>query len=201
MDDKEIRNNRIEEAVNAEAASSDNSSNALKSKIAEKKRSRWGKWAIFVLFVVATLLSAYKYNQSKGQSPAAGGNDHVTIEIRCDSLVGHPELLNDKNLEEYIPEDGVILNTTYQIKSGESTVFDVTDAACKANDIQIEYSYTPGYGGYYIEGINYLYEFSAGKYSGWLFSIDGEMPSYGADKMKLSGGEKIVWEYTVDYRN
>ena len=174
----------------------------LKNKIDGKKKKRIGKWAIFVLFVVATILSAYKYSQSKGDNPSIdGGKDQVTIEIRCDALVGHPELLNDKNLTEYIPDDGVILNTQYQIKSGESTVFDITDAACKANDIQIEYSYTPGYGGYYIEGINYLYEFSAGKYSGWLYEIDGESPMYGADKMVLTGGEKIVWNYTVDYRN
>ena len=203
MDDKEARNNIVEEPVNTEAVSSDNPADTLKSKIAEKKRARWGKWAIFALFVVATIITAFKYNQGGGQIVPGeeSSSGEVTIEIRCDDLVGHSELLNDKSLEKYIPEDGVILKTSCEIKPGETTVFDVTDQACKINDVQIEYSYTPGYGGYYIEGINYLYEFSAGKYSGWLYSIDGEMPSYGADKMKLSGGEKIVWEYTVDYRN
>ena len=34
--------------------------------------------------------------------------------------------------------------------------------------IQLEFSYTPLYASYYIEGINHLYEFDVGPESGWM---------------------------------
>lgn len=63
-------------------------------------------------------------------------------------------------------------------------------------NIQIEYSYTPLYGSYYIEGINHLYEFDCGKQSGWMYKVNGWFPNYGCSSYKLEGGETIVWAYT-----
>ena len=40
--------------------------------------------------------------------------------------------------------------------------------------------YTPLYKSYYVEGINQLYEFDCGKNSGWMYSVNGEYPNYGA---------------------
>lgn len=126
----------------------------------------------------------------------------VSIEIRCDQLSENMDKLNDQALVSYIPQDGTILpKTICGIESGKSTVFDVLEKICRQEDIQMEYSSTPGYGGAYIEGINYLYEFSAGKYSGWMFTVDGKSPGYGADKVTLDGGEEIVWYYVVDYNS
>ena len=70
----------------------------------------------------------------------------------------------------------------------------------REQEIQIEYADSSIVNGCYIEGINYLYEFSAGKYSGWMFSVDGEVPNYAANQVKLQGGERISWYYVVDYR-
>ena len=171
----------------------------LKTKVESKKRNRIIKIAIVVLAIALLLFGFKEYRDGKEQATNSQENI-VNIEIRCDELIGNLDVLKDPNLKEYIPEDGIIYKGTCPITSGETTVFEVTDKVCKDNDIQIEYSYTAGYGGYYIEGINYLYEFSAGKYSGWLYTIDGESPMYGADKLTLKGGETIVWNYTVDYR-
>ena len=35
--------------------------------------------------------------------------------------------------------------------------------------------------------------------SGWLFSVNGDVPNYGASKVKLKDGDVIRWFFTVDY--
>ena len=77
-------------------------------------------------------------------------------------------------------------------------MLDVLQDACRTEGIQIETESNPAYGSY-VKGIGYLYEFSAGKYSGWMFSVNGEDSAYSADKVLLEGGEDILWYYVVDF--
>ena len=99
-------------------------------------------------------------------------------------------------LDVYVPDNGTILAaTTVSFTAGE-TVFDVLKRICDERNIQIEYSYTPLYGSYYIEGINHLYEFDCGQQSGWMYKVNGWFPNYGCSSYKLEGGETIVWCYT-----
>ncbi len=101
-------------------------------------------------------------------------------------------------LEVYVPADGVILPTTQVTFSEGETVFDVLKRVCSAAGIQIEYSYTPIYGSYYIEGINNLYEFDCGSLSGWEYKVNGWFPNYGCSSYTLADGDVIVWCYTCD---
>jgi hypothetical protein len=96
----------------------------------------------------------------------------------------------------YVPEDGVILPvTTVEFIPGE-TVFQVLQRVCEASELQLEYSWTPLYDSYYVEGINHLYEFDCGFESGWMYKVDGWFPNYGCSAYELQGGEEIVWYYT-----
>ncbi len=125
----------------------------------------------------------------------------VSLEIRCDELARDTSKLKDELLAEYVPEDGCILpETKVQAAEGE-TVFDVLDRVCREHDIQIEYSYTPGYDSYYVEGIHYLYEFDAGKTSGWSYTVNGESPQVGCSQYELKGNDKILWEYVCSFRS
>ena len=102
----------------------------------------------------------------------------------------------EKGLDEFVPADGAILpTTTVTFTQGES-VFDVLKRICDEYGIQIEYTWTTKYGSTYIEGINYLYEFSCGQQSGWMYKVNGWFPNYGCSSYKLEGGETIVWAYT-----
>ena len=117
-----------------------------------------------------------------------------TIEIRCDTILNMKDLT--PGLDVYVPDNGTILAaTTVSFTAGE-TVFDVLNRICNERNIQIEYSYTPLYGSYYIEGINHLYEFDCGQQSGWMYKVNGWFPNYGCSSYKLEGGETIVWAYT-----
>ena len=127
--------------------------------------------------------------------PAEKPTYACTIEIRCDTILNNMQDLKP-GLDVYVPDSGTILPaTTVTFTEGE-TVFDVLKRICDARGIQIEYSYTPMYGSYYIEGINHLYEFDCGQQSGWMYKVNGWFPNYGCSSYKLEAGDTIVWAYT-----
>ncbi|MCR4893550.1 MAG: DUF4430 domain-containing protein, partial [Eubacteriales bacterium] len=117
------------------------------------------------------------------------------IQIRCDTILDNMDKLTPgKNA--YVPASGVILATSsVQFVEGE-TVFEVLQRACSYAGIQLEYSWTPMYGSYYIEGINNLYEFDCGPESGWMYKVNGWFPNYGCSSYTLKDGDVIVWCYT-----
>lgn len=118
-----------------------------------------------------------------------------TVTIRCDTILDNFDEL-DPAKAPYVPDSGCILPvTTVEFAEGE-TVFDVLDRVCGQYGIQIEYSWTPMYDSYYIEGINNLYEFDCGYESGWMYKVNGWFPNYGCSSYTLTGGESIVWCYT-----
>lgn len=120
-----------------------------------------------------------------------------TITIRCDTILDNMENLTDGK-EAYVPANGCILSTsTVEFEEGE-TVFDVLERVCSYAGIQLEYSWTPMYNSYYIEGINHLYEFDCGNESGWMYKVNGWFPNYGCSSYTLQGGDTIVWCYTCN---
>ncbi len=116
----------------------------------------------------------------------------VTMTIRCDTVVGKSEA-------EYIPDDGIVLDTTsFQIDE-DDTVYDILIEAAKMYNIHIENDGASGMA--YIVGINYLYEFDFGDLSGWLYYVNGEEASMGCDKYVLADGDVIEWHYSCELGN
>lgn len=118
-----------------------------------------------------------------------------TLSIRCDTVLNNWDDL-DPAKAGYIPANGVILSTVTVTFSEGETVLDVLKRVCDGYGIQLEYSWSPMYNSYYVEGINHLYEFDCGSSSGWMFQVDGWFPNYGCSEYCLQGGESIVWCYT-----
>lgn len=135
---------------------------------------------------------------SLSDSQAEGSSINTcTITIRCDTILDNMENLTDGK-EAYVPANGCILSTsTVEFEEGE-TVFDVLERVCSYAGIQLEYSWTPMYNSYYIEGINHLYEFDCGNESGWMYKVNGWFPNYGCSSYTLQGGDTIVWCYTCN---
>lgn len=126
----------------------------------------------------------------------------VTIAIRVDTLLKHWDKLDPAlQSEKYVPKNGVILKpTTYELLSENDTVWDVLQRATKEHKIQMEYQGANEnmYNSVYVEGINHLYEFSAGELSGWMYKVNGVYPNYGCSQYVLKDGDVIEWNYTVD---
>ena len=116
------------------------------------------------------------------------------IRILCETILDNMDKL-DPAKTPYVPEDGVILDVEVPFAPGE-TVIDVLKRTCEENDLHIEYSWTPLYDSYYVEGINQIYEFDCGAESGWMYKVNGWFPNYGCSDYELSDGEEIVWCYS-----
>ncbi len=131
--------------------------------------------------------------------PAPDAPKYCTIEIRCDTILDHMDWLA-AGKSAYVPANGIILAKSRIQFAERETVFDVLKRACSLTGIQLEYSWTPMYGSYYIEGINNLYEFDCGEpgnnQSGWMYKVNGWFPNYGCSSYKLKDGDVIVWCYT-----
>lgn len=142
--------------------------------------------------------SQYKITALKDNKLVEDGQDKTcTITIVCDTILVNRDSLDEKKLP-YVPENGEILpKTTVSFADGD-TVFEVLQKVCEATDIQLEYSWTPLYNNYYIEGIGHLYEFDCGAESGWMFKVNDTFPNYGCSSYNLEGGEDIVWCYTCN---
>lgn len=120
-----------------------------------------------------------------------------TISIGCSTIFDNLELLRPEK-KDYVPDDGVILGTVTATFEEGDTVFEVLKSVCRDYGIQLEYSWTPMYGSYYIEGIHNLYEFDCGDGSGWMYSVNGWFPNYGCSSYELKQGDVIKWLYTCD---
>lgn len=120
-----------------------------------------------------------------------------TVEIRCDTVTDTSVVENEAVIP-YIPADGVVLaETTVEFEQGE-TAFDILKRVCREQNVQMEFRADGGYSGYYIEGINYLYEFDAGALSGWMYKVNEKFPNYGCGRYEMQDGDKMVWLYTCD---
>ena len=138
-----------------------------------------------------------------GSAAAAGGTDEdseqflpvCTIEIRCDTILNHMEDLTEGK-SGYVPANGTILSASKVSFHEGDTAFDVLKKACELAGIQLEFSWTPLYNSYYIEGINNLYEFDCGEQSGWMYKVNGWFPNYGCSSYRLEDGDVMVWCFT-----
>lgn len=141
--------------------------------------------------------SEFKITEIPGNALVTSENSEnlCSITIRCDTVLRNRELL-DPAKAPYVPGDGEILPvTTVELTEGE-TVFEVLQRVCIAADIQIEYSWTPLYDSYYIEGINHLYEFDCGAESGWMYEVNKWFPNYGCSAYEVQPGDNIEWKFT-----
>lgn len=112
----------------------------------------------------------------------------VFLTIRCDSVA-------DSIDSEFIPDDGFILKEVeMEIEEGDTVYTVLTDAA-KIYKLQIENNGTKDSA--YIAGINYLYEFQHGDMAGWIFFVNGEMPSESSSTVEVKDGDRIEWVYSL----
>lgn len=135
--------------------------------------------------------------------------DVCYVTILCDRINDNITSLKDSK-KVFVPSDGIILNeVSVEVSQGDSA-FDIIKKACNENTckakckycqksgIQIEYTYTPAFDNYYIEGIHQIYEKDCGTSSGWMYSVNGVFPTVGVSAYEIKPGDKIVFAYTCN---
>ena len=83
--------------------------------------------------------------------------------------------------------------TTYTVDSN-ATVWTVLKKCLDENG----YTYSNSTGNY-VASINGLAEFTNGKNSGWMYTLNGSYPKLGVSQQYLNDGDVIVFHYTDDY--
>ncbi len=148
-----------------------------------------GFCAVTALVWVIRIESPDRFYTAEGHT--GGGN--VTMEIRCDVILGLPG-------SEKFPADGIIMPVTeFSIEPGENALTLLYDAV-KADRLQIEVDGVSGdvVETAYVRGIASLYEFDFGDLSGWTYTVNGERPSVGCGSCILHDGDKVAWIYTIN---
>ncbi|MEK4131259.1 DUF4430 domain-containing protein [Solibacillus sp. FSL W8-0474] len=140
--------------------------------------------------------------QQKPVQPVEKPKRYATISIQVHSLLKHWDMLHPSlQSEQYVPASGFVLRPKkYELLSDNETVWKVLQRAVKEHGIHLEYEGANEnvYNNVYIEGINHLYEFSAGPLSGWMYRVNGNFPNYGSSQYVLKDGDIVEWHYTVD---
>lgn len=180
-----------------------------------KKRKLANLIMVLIILVIVIAGIAVAFSLRNDQDTGLGSQYHITgipdnaliiqgeegnictITIVCDTILDNLDNLDEEKVP-YVPKDAVILPETRVSFSEGDTVFAVLQRVCAAADLQIEYSWTPMYNSYYIEGINHLYEFDCGHESGWMYKVNGWFPNYGCSAYTLKNGDEIVWCYTCN---
>ncbi|MBQ7985754.1 MAG: DUF4430 domain-containing protein [Clostridia bacterium] len=120
-----------------------------------------------------------------------------TLLVRCDTVLNNIENLAPEKVP-LVPENGVILPETEIEFSDGDTVFDILKNELKNRGIHLEFNQVSVYDSAYIEGIGNLYEFDCGDLSGWIYRVNGKVPSMGCSLYKLQNGDKIEFLYTCN---
>ena len=134
-----------------------------------------------------------KKHQEEEDTTTSTGSCTLTIE--CHTLLDNLDNVKESK-QKYVPASGVILKKTKVPFTEGETVYDILKRTCKKAGIQLEVSYSGGYGSYYVEGIGHLYEFDCGRESGWVYRVNGKQPNYGCSSCVVQKGDNIVWSYT-----
>lgn len=138
-----------------------------------------------------------KENSTASPSQTPTEQNTCTISISCATILDNMDKL-DSSKKSLVSSDGCILDeTTVTFQDGDS-VFDVLKQTCTDRKIHLEFSKTPLYNSYYVEGINNIYEFDCGSASGWLYRVNGTYNSYASSECKVKNGDKIEWLYTCN---
>ena len=139
----------------------------------------------------------------------AEAKEYCTVRIECGTIYDNIGKLKSGK-KAFLPANGIILdNVQVELNGGESA-FDVIKKACeenvctdgcqycRASGVQIEYTYTPAFNNYYIEGIHQIYEKDCGTQSGWMYSVNGVFPDEGTSSYTVSPGDVIVFSFTCN---
>lgn len=125
------------------------------------------------------------------------GESFCYITIDCTKILDYLKKHGKKGYEQYlkyIPKSGYIIhNYKCTYKSGD-TVYDILKRACDENHIKV--SATDSIYGIYVQAINNIRETDFGKYSGWMYSVNGTPPPISCGKFKASPSDEIIFYYT-----
>lgn len=126
--------------------------------------------------------------------PQVNGNENekitVTFSVDCRNAITYG-ILSQGSFAQVLPADGIILSTSaITVKNGEN-VMSALKKILKENRINFSISSSG-----YVRMIGGLSEFDCGAYSGWMYKVNGVLPSVSTKSYPLKDGDKVEFVYT-----
>ncbi|NLM19811.1 MAG: DUF4430 domain-containing protein [Clostridiaceae bacterium] len=115
--------------------------------------------------------------------------DTVRVQISVDCINAYNA---GNEIAQAISSDGWILGATVYEMPKNSTVYDLLMAT------GLVIGSTTSSLGVYVYSIQSLAEFALGGSSGWIYTVNGSMPSVGVDSYILQPGDFVHFSYTVE---
>ncbi|NLJ71160.1 MAG: DUF4430 domain-containing protein [Clostridiaceae bacterium] len=115
--------------------------------------------------------------------------DTIRVQISVDCINAYNA---GNEIAQAISSDGWILGATVYEMPKNSTVYDLLMAT------GLVIGSTTSSFGVYINSIQSLAEFAVGGSSGWIYTVNGSMPSVGVDSYILQPGDIVHFSYTVE---
>ena len=149
------------------------------------------------------IASATYTKSSGGGGGGSSSSDDDTIRVTM-RLIGAELAKKDVDLgsSSYLPAYVTWIPTTRYTLDEGATVYDLFVTATKKAGIRsvgaennyVETIFAPdSLGGYELS------EFTNGKRSGWMYTINGKHPGFGLKDQKLKDGDVVIWHYVNDY--
>ncbi|WP_246362192.1 S-layer homology domain-containing protein [Paenibacillus alba] len=91
----------------------------------------------------------------------------------------------------------VISESNVELKAGDS-VWSVFQRELNSRGISYTSKWFDKYNSIYVESIDGDGEFDHGSGSGWMYSVNGTYPGFGASSYVLKQGDRIQWRYTTN---
>lgn len=153
---------------------------------------------ILALVFAVLMLFSLAGCQNNGTGDRDQKDTDVTTEVKKETAdenmrTATVKIICDDTVPEDVWTDAVILAETEYTFDGEVDAFTVLTEVTKEKDISLVH--TDGY----VTGIGGLSAMDAGESSGWMFQVNGELASVGAQDYILRDGDTLVWFYTADY--
>ncbi|PYG87392.1 prenyltransferase/squalene oxidase-like repeat protein [Ruminiclostridium sufflavum DSM 19573] len=84
-----------------------------------------------------------------------------------------------------------------ELQAGD-TAWTLLKRELDARGISCKFMWSKQYGSVYVQSIDGDGEFDHGSGSGWMYSVNGKYPNFGASKYVLKEGDKLQWRYTTN---
>lgn len=138
--------------------------------------------SILCIFILSLALVSCQDNKKESEPKDIVNPINVTISF-SDSENDQVEAADFEPIEE----------TEFIVEEGTS-VLDATQIYCVANGLDITIDSAGGY----IKGMIGLSEGDLADTTGWIYTVNGESVTVGANEQILKEGDKIAWEF-VDF--
>ena len=136
-----------------------------------------------LILILCVSLAACGNNEQQDPEDAPAVNS-INVSISIIDSDG-----DDVDVEGFTPVE----NAPFSVEEG-TNVLDATQIYCVSNDIDIEI----GGSGDYVTSLMGVSEKDMAYTTGWIFKVNGESGSLGADEEILEEGDEISWEF-VDF--